>query len=92
MLKYVPLLLLLAAPAFAGDAALPPVLILPTPLVSQIAAYLAEKPYKEVAQIMGAIDACAAVQVPGRGPGDCPAVADALKARADAPKLENPHE
>jgi len=78
---------LLATPALAAD---PPTLILPTPVVSAVAQYLAQRPYAEVAQIMGALQQCVAVQTPdaqGRivSHGECPAVTAALHPKEPEP-------
>lgn len=74
------LLALLATPALAAE---PATIILPTPIVSALAQYLAQRPYSEVAQIIGAMQACIAAQVPDAhgaivSHGECPAVTAAL--------------
>ena len=67
--------------AFAAD---PPTLVLPTPLVNELATYLASKPYGEVVGLIGQIRQCVLIQVPdARGvtasqAGQCDAVRDVL--------------
>lgn len=80
-------LALLTTPALAAE---PATIILPTPVVSAIAQYLAQRPYGEVAQMIGAMQACVAVQVPDAhgaivSHGECPAVTQAL-AKDSPPK------
>ena len=82
---------MLAAPALAAE---PPTLILPTPVVAAIAQYLAQRPYADVAQIIGQIQQCIAVQVPNaQGAtaerGECPAVTAAL--HPEPAKTEGKH-
>ena len=45
--------LLLASPALAEQPADPATLILPTPVVNAVAQYLIQRPYAEVAQMLG---------------------------------------
>ena len=80
MKRIVLALSLLTTPALAAEL---PTLILPTPVVSAIAQYLAQRPYAEVAQIIGALQQCVAVQTPNAqgsvvSHGECPAVTVAL--------------
>lgn len=78
----------LATAAFATPtlAAEPATIILPTPVVSALAQYLAQRPYGEVAQMIGQMQQCVAVQVPNAqgaivSHGECPAVTQAEQER-----------
>lgn len=76
--------LLLASPALAEQPADPATLILPTPVVNAVAQYLIQRPYAEVAQMLGKLQGCIAVQVPNAqgaivSHGECPAVTAALQ-------------
>lgn len=69
-------MIMLASPALAAE---PATVILPMPVVSAIAQYLARQPYADVAQLMGQLGACVALQMPGQAAhGECQAVTDAL--------------
>ena len=75
---------LLASPALAQQPADPATLILPTPVVNAVAQYLIQRPYAEVAQMLGKLQGCIAVQVPNaqgdyRQSRECPAVTAALQ-------------
>ena len=82
-MKLLPAIALLASTttAFAAD---PATLVLPTPLVNELATYLAGKPYGEVVGLIGQIRQCVAIQLPdARGmtssqAGQCDAVRDVL--------------
>jgi hypothetical protein len=61
----------------------PATIILPTPVVSAIAQYLAQRPFAEVEQIIGALRGCITAQVPNAqgvtvSHGECPAVTAAM--------------
>ena len=97
MLRTLPILLLLAAPAFAQPAPTPPQeppknLELPTDLVVAIRQYLATKPYGEVSEYISLLAACAAVQVPQNGmirdSGQCPAASAAIRATSSSTATE----
>ncbi len=82
----------LAAPEPApdpGSASSPAVLMLPTKTINVLFQYLVDRPYKETAALISAIQVCADVQIPVggviRSNGQCPEVAAALQAR-DAAK------
>ena len=72
-------------PAMAQES--PKTIELPTDLVVSIQQYLVGRPYSEVANYIGLLNACASVQVPQNGTikdtGQCPAVSMAVRARAD---------
>lgn len=77
------LLLAVSSPAFAAD---PPTVIMPSPVIGAVEQYLAQRPYADVAQILGAIQGCLSVQVPNDkgitvSHGECPAVTAALDAQ-----------
>ena len=82
-MKLLPAIALLVSTttAFAAD---PATLVLPTPLVNELATYLSNKPYGEVAVMIATLRQCVLIQVPdARGAtasqaGQCDAVRDAL--------------
>lgn len=90
MRKIVVAFALLSSPTLAAD---PATLIMPTPVVTSLAQYLAKQPYADVAVLMRAIQDCVSVQVPNAqgailSHGECPAVTAALQGEhqpAEAP-------
>ena len=66
-------------------------MLLPVPLVSQIVGYLQRQPYGDVAPLVAALQACAAVQMPdAHSQGQCPAVTAALAERGKPAPAQRP--
>ena len=90
-MKLLPAIVLLVSTttAFAAD---PPTLVLPTPLVNELATYLASKPYVEVAGLINSLRQCVAIQLPNAQgatmsqAGQCDAVRDVLNKPAATPE------
>lgn len=87
----------LLAPAAVAKAAEPATIILPSPLIVEMNRYLASRPYAEVAPLIGAMQACIAVQIPNANGaivshGECQPVTDAIveRDRAAAKSAEKP--
>lgn len=86
MRKFAVAFALLSSSALAAD---PATLIMPTPVVTSLAQYLAKQPYGDVAVLMKAIQECVAVQVPNSqgaivSHGECPTVTAAMQAQHQA--------
>jgi len=78
--------LLAPLPALAQTAATPAVFLMPASVLGAVRQYLGGRPHDEVAGLIGALEACASLQIPGKEPktvpAECRPVADALAEQA----------
>lgn len=78
-------LFLIACPVEAADPN-PTVLLIPTPVISDLIAYLNTRPYGEISKVMNQLQMCIAVQIPSPDNATlsktwCPSVVEALAAQ-----------
>jgi len=78
--------LLAPLPALAQTAATPAVFLMPASVLGAVRQYLGGRPHDEAAGLIGALEACASLQIPGKepktAPAECRPVTEALAEQA----------